>query len=126
MFKPKLTILTDPMTVGHGIFPETARRLARRLKYAVLERSPTSHPRFCRLLPDEQWRWYWADVDYPLILALAPVALAWQLKPDAMGMAVTLLYLFATYIASLAAVLMGLPAVRRAALETWRLRPRSI
>ncbi|MDG1107319.1 MAG: hypothetical protein P8N60_01465, partial [Burkholderiaceae bacterium] len=47
-----------------------------------------------------------------LILALAPVALAWQLKPDAMGMAVTLLYLFATYIASLAAVLMGLPAVR--------------
>jgi O-antigen/teichoic acid export membrane protein len=78
-----------------------------------------------RLLPDEQWRWYWADVGYPLILALAPVALAWQLKPDAMGMAVTLLYLFATYIASLAAVIMGLPAVRRAALETWRLRPRS-
>lgn len=78
-----------------------------------------------RLLPDEQWRWYWVDVVYPLLLASAPVALAWQLKPDAMGLALTLLYLFATYIASLAAVLMGLPAVRRAALETWRLRPRS-
>lgn len=78
-----------------------------------------------RLLPDEQWRWYWADVCYPLILALAPVSLAWKLKPDAMGMALTLLYLFATYIASLAAALMGLPAVRRAALETWRLRLRS-
>jgi len=78
-----------------------------------------------RLLPNEQWRWYWADVGYPLILALAPVALAWQLKPDAMGVAVTLLYLFATYIASLAAVLMGLPTVRRAALETWHLRLRS-
>jgi hypothetical protein len=46
MFKPKLTILTDPMTVGQDIFPETARRLARRLKYAVLKRNYTSHPRF--------------------------------------------------------------------------------
>lgn len=78
-----------------------------------------------RLLPDEQWRWYWADVAYPLILAVAPVAFAWKLKPDAMGMAETLLYLLATYIASLAASLMGLPAVRRAAIETWRLRLQS-
>ncbi len=46
MVKPKLTILTDPMAVGQDIFSETARRFARRLKYAVLERSPTSHPRF--------------------------------------------------------------------------------
>ena len=65
-----------------------------------------------RLLPNEQWKWYRDDVGYPLILALAPVALAWELKPDAMGMAVTLLYLFVTYIASLAAVLMVLPAMR--------------
>jgi O-antigen/teichoic acid export membrane protein len=65
-----------------------------------------------RLLSDEQWQWYWNDVCYPLILASAPVALAWQLKPEAIGVAVTLLYLFATYITSLAAVLMGLPAIR--------------
>jgi len=65
-----------------------------------------------RLLPEEQWQWFFVDVGYPFILALAPVALAWQFKPDSMGMVLTLLYLFATYIASLAAVLMGLPAVR--------------
>jgi peptidoglycan biosynthesis protein MviN/MurJ (putative lipid II flippase) len=78
-----------------------------------------------RLLPGEQWRWYFSDLAYPLLLALAPVVLAWQLKPDAMGMTLTLLYLFATYIASLAAALMGLSAVQQAALETWRLRLRS-
>ena len=77
-----------------------------------------------RLLPDEQWRWYWADVVYPLLLIVAPVALAWQLKPDAMGLALTLVYLFVTYIVSLAAALMGLPVVRRVALETWNLRSR--
>jgi hypothetical protein len=46
MFKPKLTILTDPMTVGQDIFSESARRLARRMKYALLERNFTSDPRF--------------------------------------------------------------------------------
>ena len=65
-----------------------------------------------RLLPNEQWRWYWDDVCFPLILATAPVALAWKLKPDALGMVMTLLYLLTTYIASLATVLMGLPAIR--------------
>jgi len=59
-----------------------------------------------------------------LLLVVAPVAIAWQLKPDAMGLALTLVYLFATYIVSLAAALMGLPVVRRVALETWNLRSR--
>ena len=65
-----------------------------------------------RLLPGEQWRWYWADVGYPLILALVPVVLAWYLKPDALGMTAMLFYLFGTYIASLTLVIMGLPAFR--------------
>jgi hypothetical protein len=46
MSKPALTILTDPMPVGREYFPETARRVARRLKYAVQERSYVSHPRY--------------------------------------------------------------------------------
>lgn len=78
-----------------------------------------------RLLPDEQRRWYWADVSYPLTLAVAPVAIAWQLKPDAMGKTSTLLYIFTIYAVSLAAVSMGITSVRRAALDTWRLRIRS-
>ncbi len=77
-----------------------------------------------RLLPNEQWQWFFVDVGYPLILALLPVVLAWKLKPQVMGMVLTLFYLFATYIAALAAVLMGLPIVRRALLDTWHLRLR--
>ena len=46
MTRPALTILTDPLPIRRDFIPETAHRLARRLKYAVLERSPTSHPRF--------------------------------------------------------------------------------
>ncbi len=46
MSKPALTILTDPMPVGRDYFPETARRVARRLKYAVQDRTYTSHPKY--------------------------------------------------------------------------------
>ena len=46
MSKPKLTILTDPLPVGRDFFSETARRWMRRLKYAMQERSFSSHPRY--------------------------------------------------------------------------------
>jgi len=46
MSKAALTILTDPMPVEREYFPETARRVARRLKYAVQERTYTSHPQY--------------------------------------------------------------------------------
>ncbi len=46
MVKPALTVLTDPMPVGRDLVPETFRRVARRLKYALRERSYASHPRF--------------------------------------------------------------------------------
>ncbi len=46
MLKSRLTILTDPMAIGQEAIPEVIRRMARRLKYAVLKRSYTSHPRF--------------------------------------------------------------------------------
>ena len=46
MAKPLLTILTDPIPAGRECFPEAARRLARRLKYGVKERSYASHQRY--------------------------------------------------------------------------------
>lgn len=46
MSKPALSILTDPVPVGRDYFPELARRVARRVKYAIHERSYTSHERF--------------------------------------------------------------------------------
>lgn len=46
MTKPTLTVLTDPMPVGCDLVPETVRRVGRRLKYLVRERSYASHPRY--------------------------------------------------------------------------------
>lgn len=44
--KSLLTILTDPIPAGREFLPEGTRRLARRLKYALHERSYGSHPRY--------------------------------------------------------------------------------
>lgn len=46
MTKPALTILTDSMPIGRDLVPETFRRICRRLKYVVRERSYASHPRY--------------------------------------------------------------------------------
>lgn len=44
--RPALTILTDPMPIGCDLVPEMGRRVGRRLKYLVRERSYASHPRY--------------------------------------------------------------------------------
>lgn len=46
MTKPKLTILTDPLPIERDFLPETARRIARVMKYILKERSFASHSRF--------------------------------------------------------------------------------
>lgn len=46
MTRPKLTVLTDPLPIGQYFLSESARRLARYVKYSVKKRSYTSHPSF--------------------------------------------------------------------------------
>ncbi|WP_443643421.1 oligosaccharide flippase family protein [Candidatus Levibacter sp. Uisw_134_01] len=65
-----------------------------------------------RLLKKEQWRWYWSDVCFPMILSFTPVFIMWQLKPDIMGLIETLIYLSATYIFALIVLFIGLPIIR--------------
>lgn len=46
MTRPGLTIVTDPLPIRRDFLPEAARRLARRMKYSVEQRSFASHPRY--------------------------------------------------------------------------------
>lgn len=75
-----------------------------------------------RLLPQEQKQWYCVDVIYPIILAVGPVFIAWKLKPNAMNLTMTLIFLFATFILSFSTTLVGMPSMRREAMKLWRRR----
>jgi len=72
-----------------------------------------------RLLTKEKNRWYWADVVYPLILALAPVILVCIFKPDIIGIVMTLAFLSFTFLLSVCTVIVGIPLMRQEALKVW-------